>query len=333
MDSSSRSRRAFTLVELLVVIAIIGVLVALLLPAIQAAREAARRSQCSNNLKQMGLALHNYHDTYNSFPAGAWVFNTAGTAPAPSTTDCTSGNGRRAPWSVAILPFMELQSLYDECEMTRDFIGSNGDTTTNEGRNRAVWQTRVATYQCPSFPARSNPNNHSNYFGVMGGGDTALGYCQSDNVGRRFYRNGVLYQNSSTRMADIIDGTANTFLVGEQRYQTLSGARTDAHRMGWASTNRGGNSATTGTLAAAQLPINIFAGHGGTHDTTWGSSQVNPAPPGANGMAQRTFGSLHPGGCHFVMADGTVRFLTENVDLNLYYYLAIRDDGQAITPP
>jgi prepilin-type N-terminal cleavage/methylation domain-containing protein len=326
MVSCFRSRRAFTLVELLVVIAIIGVLVALLLPAIQAAREAARRSQCSNNLKQMGLAMHNYHDTYNSFPAGAWVFNAAGTAPTPSTTDCTDTHGRRAPWSVVILPFMELQSLYEMSDMTAQFVCSNAEAPTT-GPNREVWRTRVATYQCPSFPARSNPNNHSNYYGVMGGGPDALSYCVTNNPGRRFWRNGALYQNSSIRMADLTDGTANTFLVGEQRYQLLDGGRSDNHWLGWASTNRSDPGGVTGTLAAAQLPINIFDGHGDTFDTTFG------ALPTGQGLHQRSFGSYHPGGCHFVMADGTVRFLTENIDLNLYYYLAIRDDGQAITPP
>jgi prepilin-type N-terminal cleavage/methylation domain-containing protein len=322
MVSNLRSRRAFTLVELLVVIAIIGVLVALLLPAIQAAREAARRSQCSNNLKQIGLAMHNYHDTYNSFPAGAWVFNATGAG----TEDCVATNGRRAPWSVVILPFMELQSLYELSDLTAQFVCSNAESPTT-GPNREVWRTRVATYQCPSFPARSNPNNHSNYYGVMGGGPDALSYCVTNNPGRRFWRNGILYQNSSMGMADILDGTANTFLVGEQRYQLLDGGRGDNHWLGWASTNRSDPNGVTGTLAAAQLPINIFAGHGDTFDTTFGSL------PTGQGLHQRAFGSYHPGGCHFVMADGTVRFLTENIDLNLYYYLAIRDDGQAITPP
>jgi len=326
MVSRYKKYRAFTLVELLVVIAIIGILVALLLPAIQAAREASRRSSCSNNAKQIGLALHNYHDTHGAFPAGSWIFNNAGTG----STSCTSTAGRRAPWTVSILPFIELQSLYDESNLTGEFVCSNAESPTS-GANRDVWRQRVATYQCPSFPARSNPNNHSNYYGVMGGGPHGWGYCQSSNSGRRFYRNGILFQNSDIRLADVTDGTANTFLVGEQRYQLLDGGRPDSHWLGWASTIRGGGSSVTGVLAAAQLPINIFNGHGDKYDTTFASSGT--PPPQGQGLSQRSFGSYHPGGCHFVMADATVRFIPETIDTNAYYYLAIRDDGEAITPP
>jgi prepilin-type N-terminal cleavage/methylation domain-containing protein len=326
MVPQSRKRRAFTLVELLVVIAIIGILVALLLPAIQAAREAARRSSCSNNAKQIGVALHNYHDTYGAFPAGSWIFNTAGVG----STSCTSGAGRRAPWTVSILPFIEQQTLYERCDLTAEFVSSNAESPTS-GPNREVWRETVATYQCPSFTARSNPNNHSNYYGVMGGGPHGLGYCQSSNSGRRFYRNGILFQNSETRLGDVEDGTANTFLVGEQRYQLLDGGRTDSHWLGWASTIRGGGSSVTGVLAAAQLPINVFDGHGDKYDTTFATSGT--PPPQGQGLHQRSFGSYHPGGCHFVIADASVRFIAETIDLNLYYYLAIRDDKQGITPP
>ena len=327
MVSRVGSRRGFTLVELLVVIAIIGILVALLLPAIQSAREASRRTHCSNNAKQIGLALHNYHDTYKAFPAGAWMFNAAGVGSSSCTTADTS---RREPWTVAILPFMELQSLYEQCDLTAQFVCSNGDSAPPVGSpNRNVWETRVATYQCSSFPAKSIPNNHSNYYGVMGGGPYAMGYCESNNSGRRFYNNGILFQNSDVRLADVSDGTANTFMVGEQRYQLLDGGRTDAHWMGWASTNRGGTSAVTGTLAAAQLPINSFDSHGDKWDTAFGSGGF----PLGHGFHQRTFGSYHPGGCHFVLADATVRFINENIDANAYFYLAIRDDGEAISPP
>jgi len=163
----------------------------------------------------------------------------------------------------------------------------------------------------------------------MGGGPHGWGYCQSSNSGRRFYRNGILFQNSDTRLADVTDGTANTFLVGEQRYQLLDGGRSDSHWLGWASTIRGGGSSVTGVLAAAQVPINSFDGHGDKWDTTFGSGGF----PLGQGFHQRTFGSYHPGGCHFVLADATVRFIPETIDINAYYYLAIRDDGEAVTPP
>ncbi|MCA9162317.1 MAG: DUF1559 domain-containing protein, partial [Planctomycetales bacterium] len=132
-----KRQHAFTLVELLVVIAIIGVLVAMLLPAVQAAREAARRSSCSNNMKQLGLALHNYHDTYKALPAGAWMFNAAGAG----STSCTTGNGRRAPWTVSILPFIEQNNIYDKVDFTKSW---------DNGVHSALRTTHIEAFKCPS---------------------------------------------------------------------------------------------------------------------------------------------------------------------------------------
>lgn len=332
-----RIRKGFTLVELLVVIAIIGILVALLLPAVQAAREAARRMSCSNNVKQLALSMHNYHDTYKAFPAGSWTFNAAGNAPNyTSTTACTSGNGRRAPWTVLLLPFIEQQPLFDQSDLTAEFVCSNAESPTGTQVNRVVWQTSLAAYQCPSFPGRSVDNNHSNYYGVMGGGLNSTGnpfqspfngdtgHCQSSDPGRVFYINGILFQNSDTKMADITDGTANTYMLGEQRYQLLDGGRTDTHWLGWASTIRGGGSSVTGVLAAAQLPINVLNNNGDKVDTTFGSGT---GVPQGQGLHQRSFGSYHPGGCFFGMADGSVQFENETMDLLTYFARATRDDG------
>lgn len=320
-------RSGFTLVELLVVIAIIGILVALLLPAIQAAREAARRSQCSNNCKQLGLALHNYHDTHKAFPAGAWNFTAAG---VPNDSCLAPAAGRRAPWTVLILPFMEYQALYELADLKGQFVSSNAEPPTTGG-NREVWNTNVPTYQCPSFPTRAKnaPDNHGNYFGVMGGGPYALGYCEGGNAGRRFYNNGILFQNSAIRMADILDGTAQTFIVGETKYMLMHLGRTDNHWLGWASTNRGDANAVTGTLAAGQVQINLFEGHGNRFDTAFGSGGF----PYGQGLHQRTFSSFHPGGCHFVLADASVRFISENIDLSTFHYLCIRNDREAINLP
>jgi prepilin-type N-terminal cleavage/methylation domain-containing protein len=177
-------RSGFTLVELLVVIAIIGILVALLLPAIQAAREAARRTQCSNNAKQIGLALHNYHDTHQAFPAGAWNFSAAGV----TNDSCTApASGRRAPWTVLILPYMEYQALYETADLEAQFVCSNTEPPTS-GPNREVWNTNVPTYQCPSFPTRAKnaPDNHGNYYGVMGGGPTRRGIARAAIPGAGF---------------------------------------------------------------------------------------------------------------------------------------------------
>jgi len=148
-------RAGFTLVELLVVIAIIGLLVALLLPAIQAAREAARRTECSNKLKQIGLALHNYHDTYNVFPPGAIT----------KTTSCSlnTGNTRTdggAPWTVLTLPFMEQSSLHDRFDFSKPFASRWNDGAT-PNTNFSLQFTTNRTFHCPSDPwsKRNNPNN------------------------------------------------------------------------------------------------------------------------------------------------------------------------------
>lgn len=321
--SVSPSRRSgFTLVELLVVIAIIGVLIALLLPAVQQAREAARRIECNNKIKQLGLALHNYHDTYLKFPAGAQMTD----GKTQSCTATTPAPTRGVPWTVAILPFLELTNLYDQVNMSAEFVCSNAESPTT-GANKDVWKTSVLAYQCPSFPGESVDKNHSNYYGVMGGGPTGEGNCQSSDAGRRFYINGILYQNSRTNFASITDGSSNTFLVGETRYQLLDGGRSDTHWLGWASTNRGGGSAVTGTLSAAQIQINACDGncHGDRYDTTFGSGTI-PNSLG-QGIHQRTFGSFHPGGCIFLLGDASAHFVSETIDLTTYQNLAKRDDG------
>jgi prepilin-type N-terminal cleavage/methylation domain-containing protein len=317
-----RQRPGFTLVELLVVIAIIGILVALLLPAVQAAREAARRSDCSNKMKQLGLALHNYHDTYQAFPAGSW--NSGGAS-------CTA-NGRRTPWTVAILSFIEQQNLYDQSDFSTEFVCSNAETpTTATLPNRIVWNTQLAAFRCPSFP--KSGGNHSNYYGVMGGGPA--GAAPTGNVvctggaGRDFYNNGILFQNSVNGFNSVTDGTSNTFLLGETKYQIVQGARTDTHWLGWASSNRGGGTPVTGVLSGAQLPINVCKCSGVTHDTTFASSGT-PPPGGLGPIHQRTFGSFHPGGCQFGLGDASVRFVSQTVDINTYYRLAIRNDGEVV---
>ena len=192
MTSPSKNRRAFTLIELLVVIAIIAILIALLLPAVQAAREAARRAQCKNHLKQLALAMHNYHDAHARFPSGYIV---------------ETGWG----WGTMLLPYIDQRPLFET-------LGPSGkmDLATTTLLNRL--RTPLAVFQCPSDPHpewndKSKPQVNakkeiavSNYIGIMGS-------TLSNPIG-----NGTLYQNSSIRMADIVDGTSNTLLFGERDY-------------------------------------------------------------------------------------------------------------------
>ncbi|WP_237229124.1 DUF1559 domain-containing protein [Rubinisphaera sp. JC750] len=318
----TRPRSAFTLIELLVVIAIIAILVALLLPAVQQAREAARRSSCKNQLKQLGLALQNYHDTHTVFPIGAGLAGTSAT-----------GSARRAPWTVLILPFLEENAVYDEFNFSETFVGTFGDGGAS-AQNTAATNLPVDAFHCPSYPAQDQL--HTNYFGVMGGGPNNPSWAHASSHGRAMWDNGMLFQNSKMRMRDCTDGTSNTMIVGETRYQLGPGGRSDSHRFGWASTMRGTSNNVPGTLAAAtDVKINGWDGDGNKGDTGFGGST-----PGTRGTVNgnnaqhclqgRTFGSMHKGGAQFLLTDGSVHFLSENIDLGIYQNLAIRNDGQVL---
>jgi prepilin-type N-terminal cleavage/methylation domain-containing protein len=340
-----RGKRGFTLIELLVVIAIIAVLVALLLPAVQQAREAARRSTCKNNVKQIVLALHNYHDTASCFPIGN-NYNTAGCQPA--------GGKRGAPWTVAILPQLEEGPLYNTLNFNNPFPsyswfnGGGGAFGDNGGPNDLAWQRPMPKMQCPSDPFSLPTTNHTDYFGVQGGGNPPAGQnffpCNggSGGSGRMFFNNGILFLNSSVRLGDVTDGTTNTFLLGESHYMLAIGARGGGNTgdfWGWASGVRdsGGTSIASG-IAGCNLAINSVLltanppvlANGGNCDTAFGNGTIDPAfpaPPNEQGIMSRTFGSFHTGGCHFGLADGSVRFVSQNVDYNTYVSLGIRNDN------
>ncbi len=326
---SRQPRRGFTLIELLVVIAIIAILIALLLPAVQSAREAARRSDCKSRLRQIGIALHNYHDQHRAFPPGSII---------GGGNSCTS-TGRRAPWTVQILPQLEDTNRYENFNFEAEFVSSNAESPTGTTTaNRIEFNRNNSKYQCPSDPNSSASNNNANYFGVMGGGTLGSADCTSSNNGRAFWTNGILFQNSDMAIRDVTDGTSNVFIVGETKYQLTVGGRGDAHRLGWASTIRGGGSSVTGVLAATtDAGINPYEGHGGRQDTTFdtGGGQYDvpgafPAGSGtAQGLSNRAFGSFHVGGAQFVLADGSVQFVSENVNNAVFRLLGQRDDGNA----
>jgi prepilin-type N-terminal cleavage/methylation domain-containing protein len=307
----TRRPHGFTLVELLVVIAIIGILIALLLPAVQAAREAARRAECTNKIKQIGLALHNYHDTHRVLPPGSL----SSIRVTYSSSDwCNSGaepTHVRAPWSVLILPYLEQLNLYQKFDFGRQFTGfSNLPAPTV---NHDLFERNNRAYQCPSDPNSGSDVNNGCYFGVQGGGTTPS--CSGVSGQRVFFINGILYHNSATRFADILDGTSNVFLVGESKYCLTKTARPDQAHTGWAAAGRlGGGGGTPMVIAAAMLQINSHPLHGGNDPEVFNRSS-------------RMFGSFHPGGCQFGLADGSVHFVSETIDLNLYRQMAIRDDG------
>lgn len=289
--ANRRNRKAgFTLIELLVVIAIIAVLIALLLPAVQQAREAARRTQCKNNLKQIGLAIHNYHDSFNATPPG-WIGVTG------LTTDIYGINGWG--WAAHILPQMEQGNIY----ATMNFNVNLSDPSMS-----ALLRTVIPSYRCPTDVSENTwilndgSADHelatANYVGVFGTSDiddcatTPNDPCRGE---------GAFYQNSALKFRDFTDGLSNTMIVGEHK------TRTDLPEE-WHST-------WTGVIPNADDAIVRVLG---TCDHT-------PNSP-ANHIDD--FGSGHTGGAHFTFGDGSVKFIGTSIDLGVYQALATRAGGE-----
>ncbi|MBI2478946.1 MAG: DUF1559 domain-containing protein [Planctomycetia bacterium] len=321
MSVSSRSvRRGFTLVELLVVIAIIGILVALLLPAVQSAREAARRMSCSNQLKQISLATHNYHDTYKKFP---WAviedndFISGGPANPGSTW---------TPGHIQVLPFLEadaMAQLWDSSEPRNSTNDADGDGWTNA----LLQQEIIPTYLCPSMVMPNGLLGTENrapcsYLWSAGDADVALlHYAASYSVPEPRYNGAIVpFKNESggvngrgnTSMRDIIDGTSNTFLMGE----------TDFMPRGVPSTYYGG------VWAYGYLGY------------SWGTSFHPLNKHDWTTSVYGAFRSQHPGGAQFALADGSVRFVAETIDHHpvgdvaypgVYQAVSTRDLGEAAT--
>jgi prepilin-type N-terminal cleavage/methylation domain-containing protein/prepilin-type processing-associated H-X9-DG protein len=310
-------RRGFTLVELLVVIAIIGILIALLLPALQSAREAARRMQCSNNMRQLALALHNYHSAHGVFPPEAFVASTS-CAPPESTW-------RGAPWTVVILPYLEDTARYNEFHLDGPFYALGDHSDDAHAKNRVAQQLPNPRYQCPSDPNARSDEPNTNYVACQGGGAESDAVCrnwQSQNF-RLFFDNGVIFRNSRVRIDDIRDGTSNTFLLGESRWW-FSGEGPGAALTTWASSIRtAGTWSHPNTAAAAVDPINnpLVDFDPLTAYSTQGGPSVLMATWG------RAFGSKHPGGCHFAMADGSVHFISESISQTIYRQMGARNVG------
>lgn len=292
--------RGFTLVELLVVIAIIGILIALLLPAVQAAREAARRSQCSNNLKQFGLALHNYHDTFKIFPPGS--INSA---------DNLGGEAISA-W-VLILPFMEQTALHDLWDFNYGQLDSH---------NYAANRTPVDEYFCPSKsrPTKMGPDNPADQYGSSAYGDYAV--CAGtghSNSGTPFYWKGLFGSNSRTAFRDVRDGTSNTLAMGEKRMDqgTLTSPQ---YRFGFHACRTVNYPMNIDVVPDAKYSIPTDTG-----GTIAGTSATFSSDWWAN------FGGDHPGGVQFLLADGSVKFLSETIEFDTYQHLGDKADGKVVT--
>jgi len=341
LSNRPNRRHAFTLIELLVVIAIIAVLIALLLPAVQQAREAARRSQCKNNLKQIGLALHNYHDTANTLPPG-WIGSNGTTM---------MGWG----WMTMILPYLDQAPLYNSISGAGGFnTGLGTFVSTGTGSTTPLVSNSLTSLQCPSDtggttitigggPSASASGGttlttlwgRSNYLGISGSIPISSGTPSTTTTANASgYANGAFAQNSRRNFRDFSDGMSNCFLVGERRtYANVGNSLISGGQGAWP-----GIPAIGTYEIALQVgdcsPLNVLNGKVGTYPGT------------TNGLYPATgFSSVHVGGGQFLMGDGAVRFISENIASNptafattvspniagmTYQNLAAINDGQVI---
>jgi prepilin-type N-terminal cleavage/methylation domain-containing protein/prepilin-type processing-associated H-X9-DG protein len=331
----------FTLVELLVVIAIIGILIALLLPAVQAAREAARRTQCNNNLKQQGLAAHNYHDTYKCLP------------PALLNSGRYSGGGTYYPEGVRnhtgwqfLLPFMEQQPLHDQIDfrLPSSPAGPNGglasDWSDVPTQTQLAVATRLDALECPSHPLAGENTNYSggtpHYWRKNNKRTSYLfsaGYhTDYDPPWRLLYGNdsyvrrlGAFGNNSACKFAQIRDGTSNSLAIGEGAGGYMEHGKTSSHYGGWGL--QGTHTCCHGRLVAyanvTYAPSHAVSWTINAHWTTG-----NPHP--LNASYAWVFNSFHPGGCNFVMCDGSTQFFSETIDYGVLIRLGFIADNDPV---
>ncbi len=311
------TRRGFTLVELLVVIAIIGILIALLLPAIQAAREAARRTQCINNLRQLGLAIQNYNDNYRILPAGAYWTNAAGITES------------RGSIMIRLLPYIEEKTLFEAFELGRDNVALSPATQeqVQPGTTKKLSSNVIPMFLCPSDThERVNANGYAlqNYAASSGPtADVTSSNCSCSQSFNSFathpYSKANNFAGPFHRRADpiklrrVIDGLAKTIFMGEVRPDCSTHANA-----GWAASNNGQG------LTATIIPINF---------DSCDSAAADGCNRPCNWRTELGFKSSHTGGAFFLLGDVSVHFLSETIDHPTYQLLGGRADGKPVSLP
>ena len=309
--SHARSRRGFTLIELLVVIAIIAILIALLVPAVQKVRAAADRARCQNNIKQLALACHSFHDAYAHWPRAGYTQN-------------------ELSWHVYILPYIEQKSLYDQANLAPGGSFNGAPNNTGPGRNELALNN-VPVFLCVSSLAdkmQTGPNDNQNapeimngviaytthYYGILGPKGTNVATNTPYNVDPAglagyggFSLQGMFQRSRDVRLRDVLDGTSNTLAIGEQSWVD---ANTGTRYRSWA---RGCDATPVcGTCRNIDLAINI---------------------PAIGIYMDQAMGSMHSFGANFAFADGAVNFISQDISMNVYRSLASRDGGESAVAP
>lgn len=330
-------RRGFTLIELLVVIAIIAVLIALLLPAVQQAREAARRSQCKNNLKQIGLAMHNYHDTYNGFPPGNVASNVGGWGPS---------------WWIFIMPYIDQAPVFNRLVFSGAHPGWSCCGSASGAANGAVLNgVRFSVSICPSSALTDMRDSggaiteHPHYFGITGATNqgtfvnptsriaNCCGCCGGAAGTGVIASGGMFGPLDSRKLRDITDGSSNTVLVGESSNFVLTNT-TPASKTADAN-------GVHGILMGSPNLTRFEAAPGGMFERQFNLLSVRYAPnfpaiidntPGVhdNFGINKPLNSAHTGGIHILLGDGAVRFISDNINMQTLATLCTRDDGLPI---
>lgn len=321
--------RGFTLVELLVVIAIIGILVALLLPAIQAAREAARRSQCANNLKQIGLALHNYNDSLKSLPIGS-----------RSHPTLVPRNSYGTNWRASLLPYLEQTAIFSQLNFQSGSFAGTGSAPFSGG-NEVLSNLTLPVYKCPSStigpfePDRGTSNTQNSlmheYVGIAGAYPDPANRSDACKQSLRgmVCRNGLLLANENRGMQHAVDGLSNCIVVAEQSGLVEMQPIRANYNGGWCGTAADpGNPVYT----VLTMPANHNFYHTGLSVIRWSINSPTYVVGSSDQcyMTNTVLNSFHPGGIHVTLGDGSVRFITDNIDMEMLRRLGSSDDRMPV---